>query len=127
MTELGVLERTLSLAREGLSPSAVDRARLRGLGLPRENATALHVAPNAPHPSPWTALRASGKVGMVVGTALLGAGVAIGFWLRGTQANALANSVASDMPRAIQPAQVAALSSQKAPEGPPDEPSVPSV
>lgn len=78
------VEHVLELALGELSPSAADKARHRAaLGLGSAGAGSGAMAPRgAAHG--WGALRASGGAGWTAGLLLLGAGVGLGFWLRGT-------------------------------------------
>lgn len=83
MTDIDSVDQTLQLAHAALSPTLADKARARAaLGLPVR--APLPVAPLPATPTPWAALRASGKTGVWVSAALLGLGFGAGYWLRHT-------------------------------------------
>ena len=89
------VEHLLELALGELTPSVADKARHRA-------ALGLGAAPGAAHAAAttplkargWTALRASGGAGWTAGAVLLGAGVGLGFWLRGAVAEPRAQQLA---------------------------------
>jgi hypothetical protein len=94
MTERDTVHRVVELAVRELSPSVEDKARHRvplGLGPAALGRAASGLATGAAGTtrraqsavSGWRALRASGGAGRTAGALLLGAGVALGFWLRG--------------------------------------------
>lgn len=114
------VEHVLELALTELSPSAADKARHRvALGLGPAGApspdSAL-TARDAGHG--WRALRASGGTGWAAGALLLGAGIGLGFWLRG----AVPAQVTAPAPSAmIQPAVAAAPAVNAPPVAAPPE------
>jgi hypothetical protein len=94
MTERDIVDHVVGLAARELSPSLEDKARHRaplGLGPAAMGHAASGLATRAEGTtqragrvaSGWRALRASGVAGWTTGALLLGAGVALGFWLRG--------------------------------------------
>lgn len=123
MAERDLVDHVVGLAIGELSPSAEDKARHRaplGLGpAALERATSGPVAGSAGRAvSGWSALRSSGRAGWTTGAFLLGAGAALGFWLRGalpdaapTAASAVAvTSVRSAADRGLAAAPIVPLS-----------------
>jgi hypothetical protein len=78
-----MIDETLKLARRGLAPSDAERARLRASLSASLNAGGGASAPASVRG--WAALKASGKSGLALGTALLGAGFLAGVLFDGAR------------------------------------------
>lgn len=100
MTQLedrDALDLALARTRTELSPSALDKARLRA---------ALGLAELPSRLTPWKALRASGKLGTALGGVLFAAGVATGWGLSRTPAVAVTAAAVAPIAEAA-PAEAA--------------------
>jgi hypothetical protein len=112
MMDIDRVDRSLALLRSEISPDSTDKERLRvRLGLPPKTPPSNTPEPRSggleqPTLTRWTALRASGQLGAVLGIGVLGAGIGIGFWLRG-ETNAVRRPAATAMAAPVRSPQEA--------------------